>query len=432
MSGSDLLCNPFCNPEMLKDLQRVRILEMTPDVFMIEGYAGNFMLLEPPSANIFLLRDGDTVLLIDTGHHGFYRDKMMQVLNKFRKEGARHLVLVPSHGHWDHAKNNDIILEAGYETARFLLPEPEFHTMDIPDHMMGSFNQTREYYDPLVDTAPGMKMFVEWAKQFPEFNDPKYQNAWEKVAAMPDEYDPDVALGVMDAMFRYVLCGDLSSYIADRAECLTLDSRKTLKIGDVEFKGWTLGRFMIIHDASQSPGHVSIYDPKYKLMLTGDCTLEINPPFFDCDFGVGLEHCRKCLRLAEQGHITMASDAHRTSQFWPQSLAGWGMELLSPVQAMDWATGQDECITFYQFWVDYFTALEDAVHAAHARIGEATSAQIVEEFSKSDDKNVKFKFGLKLPNIPSSPELLVVKLMVEGGAKIRREGGKVFYSPLRA
>lgn len=148
MAGSELLCNPFCSPETLKGLQRSRVMEIAPDVWMLEGFAGNNFFLQPPSGNIFILRDEEMVLLMDTGHHPFYRDTILEVLRRCARGGARELVLTLSHGHWDHGKNNDVIYEAGFDRARFLLPEPELRTINIPDHMTWAIDKAAEYYDP--------------------------------------------------------------------------------------------------------------------------------------------------------------------------------------------------------------------------------------------------------------------------------------------
>ena len=431
MTDSSLLCNPFCNPEMLEDLQKTRVMEMTPDFLMIEGYCRFVFLLEPPSGNIFFLRDGDMVLMIDSGHHPFYRPLILDTLKKLADQGARHLVLTMTHGHWDHGKNNDIIYEAGYETAKFILPEPEFATLNITGHMLGDFEKVKEYYDPLTAMPEGLKFFAEWAKGFPAYSEPQYQSTWEAIASLPEEYDPARTRDAWETTLTNVLCPDLGPYIREKAEPLLLKDKETRVYGDVEVSGWPVGRFFIIHDASQSPGHVSVYDPLYKSMITGDATLEINPPFFDCHVGNCIDLCKKCLAMAEQGHILLATDSHRTSQWWPRSLAAWGLTPLLPMEMQDAARGQEACAEFYRIWLDYFTTIRDETLLAHSRIGEATLHEIVEELSKSKEKHMKLKLGLTLPNIPSMPAMLVARLLDETGASRRVDGDRVLFSPAR-
>lgn len=430
MSDTSLLCNPFCDPGMLKELEQSRVMEIAPDVWLLEGHAGTMFFTSPPTCNIFIMRDGDMVLMVDSGHHAFYRDRILSILRRFVQEGAKELILMVSHGHWDHGKNNDIIYEAGYERVRFLLPEPEFHTINIPDHMIANFHKAREYYDPLVMIPDGLRFYAEWAKAFPEYNDPKYQETWKIIESLPAEYDYDSAFAAWESVLTNVLCPDLSTYVIDKAEMLSLESRETRRYGDVEFQGWPVGRFFAIHDASQSPGHICIYDPLNKLMITGDATLEINPPFFDCGFNACIEICQKCLRMSEQGDIVMATDAHRTSQWWIRLFTAWGVEPLDPLQLVDAARGRDECTSFYKMWVDYFSSLREETLQAHSRIGEATVPEIVEELRRSTNKYVVFKLGLSMPYIPSVPELLVAKVLAEGGASRRVEGDRILFRPI--
>ena len=429
MAEPSMLCNAFCNPEMIGDLEKTRTLQIAPDVWMLEGYAGFNFFVEPPSGNIFILRDNDLVLLMDTGHHGFYREKILNVLRGLAEDGARELVLTLSHGHWDHGKNNDIIDEAGFETTRFILAEPELHTINIPEHMIGDAQKVRDYFDPFLSLPLGLPAFMEWARNFPEFNEPRFQKTWKLIESIPEAYDADKTRAAWESLLRNVLCPDLGSYLIDRAEPLLLSQRETRRIGGVELTGWPVGRFFLIHDGSQSPGHVCLYDPLHKLMITGDATLEINPPFFDCNFNACIDISRQCLQMAEQGDILLATDCHRTSQWWIRSFNAWGMEPLAPIELLDVAQGRDQCMEFYRLWVDYFTTLREEVLLAHARIGEATVPEIVAELRTSNNRRVVFKLGLTLPNIPSSPEMLVARVLAENGAARRVKDGRNLFTP---
>ena len=226
-----------------------------------------------------------------------------------------------------------------------------------------------------------------------------------------------------------VLAPDLSTYAIDKAEPLKLADREERTYGGQKVLGWPMGRFFLIHDASQSPGHISIYDPFHKLMITGDATLEINPPFLDCSVSGCIDICKTCLGMAEAGEILVATDSHRTSQWWPRFLKVHNLPTVSPMQNIDFARGKDECVQFYQWWIDYFKAQQEAVLIAHARVGKATIDEIVREMSKSDNKYVKFKMGMGLPAIPSNSHNLVSKVLDETGCIRHEEGDKILFSP---
>ena len=425
---SKLLCNPFCNPDMLTRLENTFVKEIAPDIWMIQGFWPQMFTLEPPSGNIFVMRDGDMVLLMDTGHHPFYRSRILEILKKFVKEGATELVLVMSHGHWDHGKSNDVIYEAGYKKVRFLLPEIEFATLDITKHMAGVMAKAYEYYDPCAGMADGFQMMVEWAKRFPEFNEPQYQDTWAIIKSLPAEYDSQKTFEAYKSLLSNVWCPDLKSYILDRAEPLLMNNRVKRKYGRTFVQGWPLGRFFLIHDASHSPGHISIYDPLNKFIITGDATVEINPPFIDNCLSNSIEISRVCLQMAEDGYITMATDAHRTSQ-WAKSLELWGLQPLAPVELVDVARGKEECVALFRMFYEYFSTLWDEVITAHAAIGEATVAEILAQLGKSASKYVKFKLGLKPPSVPVKPENLVAVVLKETGAGRRVVKDRILFTP---
>ncbi|MBN1613252.1 MAG: hypothetical protein JW950_02175 [Deltaproteobacteria bacterium] len=425
---SNLLCNPFCNPDMLQRLEKTFVREIAPDIWMIEGFCTTMFFLEPPSGNIFVMRDGDMVLLMDTGHHPFYRPRILDVLKKFVKEGAKELVLVMSHGHWDHGKNNDVVYQAGYEKVRFLLPENEFATLNIQKHMTGDMQKAMAFYDPCESMPEAFRNLIQWAKNFPEFNEPLYQDTWSKIQSLPEKYDQQKTFEAFTSLLTNVLCPDLSTYIIDKAEPLPLNKRVKRKYGNTVVQGWPVGRFFLIHDASQSPGHICIYDPLNKFIITGDATLEINPPFTDTDLGNCINICRACLNMAEEGYIAMATDSHRTPQ-WAHTLDLWGIQPMAPVELVDVARGNDECVAHFRMWLEYYCALWDETVRAHAALGEATVVEILDQLKKSTNKYVLFKLSFKPPAVPIRPENLIVNVLAETGAERQALNDRILFKP---
>lgn len=432
MSKSAPLINPFVDVTILEELQKTRVMELAPDVWELEGYSSPLYFAKPPSCNIFIMRDRDMVLMVDSGEHGFYRDRILNILEKFASEGAEELVLTLSHGHHDHGHNNDVIYEAGYKKIRFLLSEPELHVLDIPNYIMGEEKKLSEYYDPYYGRQGALQGIRDFAKHFSEYTDPRYQHAWGIIDALPSEYDQEKNRTAWETVLREVIFSDLSSYCRDKAEPLPLAAREKRVYGDVEVLGWPIGRFFLIHDGSQTPGHISIYDPKYKLMITGDATLELNPVLFDSNLDSCIDICEKCLRMAEQGYIELATDGHRTSQWWGGTLQVWGLEPLDPVVLIDAARGKDACVAFYRFWVDYYATIKEEILMAHHRIGEATVQEILDELGKSDNRYVKFKLAMAMPKVPAYPGLCVARVLAESGASRHVKGDRILFSPVEA
>jgi len=393
-------------PGLTDELKRSRVIEIAPDIWMLEGYISTNFFKKPPSSNCFILRDEDMVLLVDTGTYPFYRESMLKILRRYKRNGAKKLVLMLTQGHFDHVCNNDVILEAGYDDVQFLLPEAEVSTIDLSGHWNREFVELMEYYNPFQampmvwPTAPinlASRRSTELAQSLL-----KYTTA---------------------RLFRGI------NTLADRAVILPDSSKVKRKFGDVKFSGWEVGRFFAIHDATHSPGHVSFYDPKFEVFLTGDATLEINPPFFNSSMDQCIKMAGKFRQFAEQGFVKLATDAHRSS-IWAARLAEeLKYEPLHRVQTLDMAHGKKECIEFYTFFEDYYIALKTETLKALSRLGEADVPQLVEEFKASPDKRARFKVAAKFPRLPSRLDVMVAVILKEAKAPRRKEGDRIIFSP---
>jgi glyoxylase-like metal-dependent hydrolase (beta-lactamase superfamily II) len=389
----------------VKDLKRSRVIEVSPDITMIEGYISDNFFFKPPSCNCFVLRDGELVLLVDTGTYPFYRDTILDVLRRHRRDGASRLVLMLTQGHFDHVANNDVILEAGYGDVRFLLPDAEVPTIDLYHHWMGDFAAMTEYYDPY--------------REFPMVFPTAPINLASRVST-------PLAVGLLSSSLKALFRGIKT--LAGQAEILRTQDREEWKFGDVTLQGWEIGRFLAIHDATHSPGHLSFYDPRDKVLLTGDATLEINPAFFDSS----LETCIKVMgdfkRFAEQGHVEVATDAHRSS-IWAEELAyAFDYQPVHPIQTIDVARGVEECVTFLGFYGDYYAAIEREMLGALSRLGEATVPELVEEFRATTDTYARFKTKLVFPRLPSRLDVTAANILKESGIVRRREGERIVFS----
>jgi len=121
------------------------------------------------------------------------------------------LILLNTHGHFDHVANNDLILEAGFPETEFWLIETEKPVIDLLPHFEADLKEHEKYYDP--------HGFEPWIK------------------------GGDLYRGL--------------NTMAAQAKIIPLSSRVTQKFGDVELQGWQVKRFFIVHDGAHTPGHVS-------------------------------------------------------------------------------------------------------------------------------------------------------------------------------
>ncbi|MFZ5645910.1 MAG: hypothetical protein ACOY46_20330 [Bacillota bacterium] len=388
------------------ELKYSRILEIAPEVWMVEGYISADFFGKSPSSNVFILRDGDLVFLLDTGMYPYFKESILKVLRRCKSEGAKRLVLMDSQGHNDHAANNDVILEAGFEDTRFLLPENEVDVIDFGNFFVNDMFEQEEYFDP----------YAVFPLDYPPVNMISLVN--------------NVSRDASKALLRFLGLAMMSgvNHLADQAEILTMDSRVSRKLGDMEFLGWEVGRFFAIHDGSHSPGHITLYDPKYKILLTGDVTVEINPPFMNTSMERLIEYSEKYRRLSEQGVVEIASDSHRSTLWWSRIMEEVNMEPLHRLQLTDVLYGKDQCATFFQVFENYYKDVKNEMLSSLAKLKEATILQVVEEFKASKKPSARFKSSMIWPWLPNRMEVAAAVILKEAGAKRRKEGEQILFS----
>lgn len=381
-------------------------MEIAPDIWMIEGYLSMNFFLKPPSSNCFIMRDKDMVLLIDTGTYPHYREKILKILNRYRKDGAKRLVLMLTQGHFDHVANNDVIMEAGYREVDFYLPEAEVSSIDLFGHWTGEYQELREYYDTFREMMP---------LAFPT-----------GVVRIVNSISQNLADKMMASHLRKLFKG--INTMAHTAKILPDDSRVTRKFGDVEFLGWEVGRFFAVHDATHSPGHLSFYDPEHKVFLTGDATLEINPPFLNSSLNNCIAMMKKFRQFAEQGFVRLATDAHR-SKIWSSMLIDkTGEAPMSPLQMQDTFEGAEQCAAYYALWETYYQGMKDEVLGILKRRGEATVHQIIADFKSSKNPHARFKVLMKFPQLPSRLDVMVANVLRENNIPKKKDGSKIIFS----
>jgi len=420
--------HPFHFPCSMTDAVygKSAVTELAPDVWQVEGCLGINFFCSAPSANAYILRDKDMVILFDPGMQPFYRSRILELLRKYKAAGCKTLVLIDSQGHWDHALNNSVVLEAGFENLRFLLPEPEVAVIDCQFHWLGDFKKLEAFFNPYAEWMVQEKEIEKFAQTCTAYSEPYYAPVWDAIKKLGPHSNYADHRAALRLLIDRVLIGNKRN-LSEMAEILTIDSREKRTYGDTEWYGWQVGRFFIIHDGAHSPGHVCLYDPLNKLALTGDVTIEINPPFFDSNFNKIVDAAKGFRRMSEQGFITLASDAHRSKTFFPLAVEAMNMKdlIFTPLQLEDCMRGEDQCIEFFSGFEKFYSGMRRDILQTISKLGEATIDDIVTEWFKLDTPQTKFK---KCFHFPSRPHVLVTRVLDEFGYNRRVSGDKILFS----
>jgi glyoxylase-like metal-dependent hydrolase (beta-lactamase superfamily II) len=346
---------------------------MADGAWMVEGPG---FPAGPLAGNQFILRDRGLVVLLYAGNCPEQWPDVFGLLRRLAERGAEELAVLPGRGR-KFQTGHQAARQAGYQKVRHLSPQPDFQAITNHDDRPSTPDRADDHQ--------------------------------ARRAARARAAGPEHGVGP--------------------AEVLAWPARQELAFGQVKARGWPVGRFFVIPESVRSPGHISLYDPVNKLMITGDSTLETNPRVGGAGLGECIEVCRRNLGLAEQGHILLATDRYRSSRHWPAALAARGLTPLAPVQLADMARGRRQCAALYRMWTEYFSALREEAHLAHSRIGEATLSEIAQELAISLNPEVVFKAGLT-PRSAHGLETLVVDVLEESRAARRVVGDRILFRPV--
>lgn len=386
----------------------ISVKEVLPDIWRLGGYMSDDFFFKAPSSNVYILRDQETLYIVDPGKHSNYKKEILKLASVFKKNGVNRIVLLITQGHFDHDLNNDVVCETGLEW-KFYLPEDEIPTMDTVDDFMNDIDHLAQYEDVFQTMFPEngiCLIFRETAKKSPF---------------------------LAEVMLKLLVTASIGkgNNMADKATILKAGERTTMKFGSVSLQGWQLGRFFLIHDGTHSPGHICIYDPVNKLLLSGDTTVEINPAFLYSSMNKLIEITGKYRTMAEEGYIEYAMDSHRSEKYMTELLNNLDTKAVDNIQLIEYAKTAEECEVFFSFYNTYYSELKKEVFAAHSRAGRATVGEIVAELLKSDNIYVKFKAAMEFPKVPSRMDVLVAQILLEAGAVPLKAGGKILIEPVK-
>jgi glyoxylase-like metal-dependent hydrolase (beta-lactamase superfamily II) len=344
-------------------LKQVR--EMAPDFWWIEGWFPNVFFGQHVCCNAYLIKDDRNLVLIDNGRGPVFLEKLVALIDSYAGQVDR-LYVTLTQAHLDHAGNNEILDEHAIGETHFVLNEREMPVLDFALDWVADFQAREPYYDWREDLANILPLIPGIGKYSRDLANMAVQN----IVAM--------AYGGLVSM-------------RNRVEPLRMEELQDFTFGSITVKGWPLGRLILIADCAHSPGHVSIYDPKYKIMIAGDVTIEINPVLMYSSVNGLIRYNGWYKTMADEGYIEMAGDGHR-------SRSGWGREVLSrfpddlrdEVREGDYIVGRDNCIRFFEQFERYHRDQRDAVIACHQDLGPAKVSDIAAAVKSRNEWGIRF------------------------------------------
>jgi len=389
------------DPMLLK-----RVEEMAPDFWWIEGYFPDVFFGQPVCSNSYLIKDGRDLVLIDNGKSGIMQEKILGLVNLYAGQVDRFYITL-TQAHLDHAGNNEVINEHKIGESHFILNEREIPVLEFTDDWLSDLQARGQYYDWHEDLSTILPVVVEIARLAPDLADQVIQSVLS------------IAYPPLESMKHKV-------------EPLRMDDLQSFTFGTVTLQGWPLGRLVIIADCAHSPGHVSVYDPENKIMLCGDVTIEINPVLLYSSVNGLIRYNSLFRQMAEEGHIEMVGDGHRSKSNWGKVLAKFPEELRDKVAEGDFVVGRDNCVRFFERFEGLHRGQRQAVIETHQHLGTVSIPEIADALLGRTDKATNFMKAMHsaLASFSYPWRQLCLNVALEQHCKkIDREGENPLFEP---
>lgn len=372
--------------------------QILPHTWLVTGRYSAALLSGPPTSNAYVIRDDDTLYVVDTGRDAASRRGILDTISEERRRRAvRRVVLLLTHGHFDHSGNVGLVLDdrmVGVEWE-FLLPEVEVPQLDSVGDLIRDLDAIGRHTNIVATMAEALPVLAPTMQLVSRLPTPLRHRTIRAIVSR--------AIGTDQA-----LSGDaVLLHVADTVE---------RSFGSVTLRGWDVGPFFAIHDGAHTPGHTCFYDRRTGLVLTGDATIEINPAFGYSSMNGLAGITADLATMAREGYVEHVADGHRSRESFATIEQAFHVKPLHPTQTHDVIHGAEDSAAFLGFFSGYYRDLVDEVHAAHARIGRATLAEITAELRRSTNRSVQFKNAMVYAGAPSRMTVLVAQVLSEAGA----------------
>jgi glyoxylase-like metal-dependent hydrolase (beta-lactamase superfamily II) len=287
------------------------IITIRDDVLMCRGGNPDSVIFDSIISNCYVVRQDDTVFLIDTGAGPELRKSILEAVDRL-KEGAENFVLVNTHMHVDHVANNDIIKEIqGFRTVKHFVHDAGRSGFNTYDYLFNNFKMADRYYDVFEGPPPPWRTLIRFMKignrdkalhrlvkwGFKKFEPVNFSQ--ETMTYLTDEESENLELGTVT--IESLKVGD---------DVVSID------LGALKVRGWSKYGAVFINDGAHSPEHLLVYFPDKKIIFTGDMTLEMFPMWTGESSGEkNMESLLLCLEMSEEGLVKVLADSHHQEYF---------------------------------------------------------------------------------------------------------------------
>ncbi|MCD4784428.1 MAG: MBL fold metallo-hydrolase [Candidatus Eremiobacteraeota bacterium] len=375
------------------------------DVLMCPGDNKVNCFFKPFVPNTFVVREGSTLFVIDTGAGKSMKEMLQKAVNQLRGD-AKKLVLINTHTHIDHVGNNKSIMSLeGFDEKHHLMHEAGEKTLGDPySYLLNVFRETDRYYDVFEGPPPPWRFFTRLMSI-----GSRQTNLDKLVGSVLKKYDPVESSPETGEFLKRDDMGLIKIGSGNVEELRMSSDVVSIDLGPRTLKGWTIDEAVIWAEESHSPDHIMILFPGKKLLISGDLTIDLFPTLPNHPKSeLAIKNMSTIKDLATEEIITTLADSHHNGV----------------------CEGMNSINTFIQGIIDRHKSFRDTLISCFDGESEGETGETINDLYRKlrkkrfDNRAVDFHLEQQFPVTPAFLKSIICTILLEMGCSVEGSGKK--------
>jgi glyoxylase-like metal-dependent hydrolase (beta-lactamase superfamily II) len=287
---------------------------LAPNLVVIEGRHPTLLWEACDVPSIVVYRTAKTLYVLDTGV-GPEQRAALEAQIAALGEGTEEIVLVNSHGHFDHLGNNDLLQKSSISRKRHLIPKDSAPDQDIRAELYEMYGRGKDYFSyidglPLpADKISGLLKTLGAASISPATLE-NLGSELHSSGILPafNQFMPSIVVDILLATYPAVFPSvETMTFLEDIAP------PQQIELAGAQWNGWTLGssapEVYVLQSGGHSKGGVVFYIPEHKFLMLADETTAV-PIWPDTDPRRVVDTAHKALLMLDNGALQWLCAGH--------------------------------------------------------------------------------------------------------------------------
>jgi glyoxylase-like metal-dependent hydrolase (beta-lactamase superfamily II) len=290
------------------------IHSLASNLVVIEGRHPTLLWEACDVPSIVVYRASKTLYVLDTGV-GPEQRAVLQAQIAALGQGAEEIVLVNSHGHFDHLGNNDLLQKAAIPKKRHLISKEAAPDSDIRAELYEMYGRGKDYFS-YIDGLPLPTEKISGllkALGAPSIAPATLEELGGKIresGVLPalNQFMPSIVVDLLMATYPDVFPSlETIRFLEDGS------AAGPIEIGGGQWNGWSLGdgapEVYVLRSGGHSKGGVVFYIPEHKFLMLADETTAV-PIWPDTDPRRVIATAQKALAMLDNGALNWLCAGH--------------------------------------------------------------------------------------------------------------------------